>query len=108
MEQVRIGIIGAGRIAHIMSDAYRQVPEARLVAVADVVGAASERLVAKCSIPVIYENYGDLLASDGVDAVLVCVPTDLHEEIVLAAAAAGKHIFCQKDGAHRRTMCKDD
>ena len=37
MEQVRIGIIGAGRIAHIMSDAYRQLAEARLVAVADIV-----------------------------------------------------------------------
>ena len=105
MEQVRIGIIGAGRIAHIMSDAYRQLAEARLVAVADIVRAASERLAAKCNIPLICENYRDLLASDGVDAILVCVPTHLHEEVVLAAAQAGKHIFCQKPMALTVEQC---
>jgi myo-inositol 2-dehydrogenase/D-chiro-inositol 1-dehydrogenase len=105
MEQVRIGIIGAGRIANIMSDAYRQLPEARLVAVADVVRAASERLATKCNIPVIYENYRDLLVSDDVDAVLVCVPTHLHEEVVLAAAKAEKHIFCQKPMALTVEQC---
>jgi myo-inositol 2-dehydrogenase/D-chiro-inositol 1-dehydrogenase len=105
MEQVRIGIIGAGRIAQVMSDAYRQLPEAKLVAVADVVRAASERLAARCEIRVVHENYADLLASDGVDAVLVCVPTQLHEEVVLAAAQAGKHIFCQKPMALTVEQC---
>jgi myo-inositol 2-dehydrogenase / D-chiro-inositol 1-dehydrogenase len=105
MEQVRIGVIGAGRIAHIMSNAYREVTEAKLVAVADIVRAASERLAARSEIPVIHENYLDLLASDGVDAVLVCVPTHLHEEVVLAAAQAGKHIFCQKPMALTVEQC---
>jgi myo-inositol 2-dehydrogenase/D-chiro-inositol 1-dehydrogenase len=88
-----------------MSDAYRQVAEARLVAVADIVRAASERLAGKYEIPVICENYQDLLASDRVDAVLVCVPTHLHEEVVLAAAQAGKHIFCQKPMALTVEQC---
>src|ERR1700721_2218664 len=96
MEEVRIGIIGAGRIAHIMGAAYSQIRECRLMAVNDVVRSAAERLATKFNIPTIHDDYRELLSSADVDAVLVCVPTHLHEEITLAAAPAGKHVFCQK------------
>jgi myo-inositol 2-dehydrogenase/D-chiro-inositol 1-dehydrogenase len=96
MNRVRIGIIGAGRIANVMANAYKSVPEAELVAVADVVRTVAETFAKKFDIPNIFETYADLLASGNVDAVLVCVPTFLHEEVSVAAAKAGKHIFCQK------------
>ena len=106
MEQVRIGIIGAGRIAHIMSAAYSQIRECRLLAVNDIVRSAAERLGARFNIPLVYDDYRELLNSAEVDAVLVCVPTQLHEEVTLAAAQAGKHIFCQKPMALTVVQCE--
>ena len=106
MEQVRIGIIGAGRIAHIMSAAYSQIRECRLLAVNDIVRSAAERLGARFNIPLVYDDYRELLNSAEVDAVLVCVPTQLHEEVTLAAAQAGKHIFCQKPMALTVAQCE--
>ena len=96
MEEVRIGIIGAGRIAQVMSAAYSQIRECRLLAVTDIIRSAAERLAARFNIPIIHADYRELLASREVDAVLICVPTQWHEEVTLAAAEAGKHIFCQK------------
>jgi myo-inositol 2-dehydrogenase/D-chiro-inositol 1-dehydrogenase len=41
-------------------------------------------------------DYGDLLNDNGIEAVVVCTPTPLHAEMIEAAAAAGKHVFCEK------------
>jgi predicted dehydrogenase len=41
-------------------------------------------------------DYHELLACEDVDLVDICVPNHLHEEVILAAAGAGKHIFCEK------------
>src|ERR1700733_7879303 len=106
MEEVRIGIIGAGRIANIMSAAYSQIRECRLLAVNDVVRSAAERLATKFKIPIIHDDYRGFLSSAEVDAFLICVPTHLHEEITLAAAQAGKHIFCQKPMALTVEQCQ--
>jgi myo-inositol 2-dehydrogenase/D-chiro-inositol 1-dehydrogenase len=106
MEKVRIGIIGAGRIAHIMAAAYCQIRECQLVAVNDVVRSVAERFAARFNIPIIHDDYRELLSSTEVDAVLVCVPTHLHEEITLAAAKARKHIFCQKPMALTVEQCE--
>jgi myo-inositol 2-dehydrogenase/D-chiro-inositol 1-dehydrogenase len=43
-----------------------------------------------------YSDYNDVLADPEIDAVLVCSSTDTHAEISIAAAKAGKHIFCEK------------
>src|SRR5258708_31009599 len=91
-----IGIIGAGRIAPVMSAAYAKLRQARLAAVADVVPGAAKSLAEKFYIPLIFGRYEDLLACREVEAVLICAPTFLHEEIAFASAKAHKHIFCQK------------
>ncbi|EHC48085.1 myo-inositol 2-dehydrogenase [Salmonella enterica subsp. enterica serovar Inverness str. R8-3668] len=43
-----------------------------------------------------YKNYQELLQRDDIEAVFIFTSTDMHEEIVTAAAQAGKHIFCEK------------
>ncbi|QHW32745.1 Gfo/Idh/MocA family oxidoreductase [Paenibacillus rhizovicinus] len=106
MNQVRIGIIGAGRISHVMSTAHAQVPESKLHGVFDVVRASAEKLASKFNIPNVYDSYQDMLASDEIDAVLVCTPTFLHEQIVIDAANAGKHVFCQKPMALTLEQCE--
>jgi len=106
MNQVRIGVIGAGRISHVMANAHSQVPESKLNGVFDVVRESSERLARKFDIPHIFDSYQDMLASDEIDAVLVCTPTFLHEQIVIDAANAGKHVFCQKPMALTLEQCE--
>ena len=106
MGRLGIGIIGAGRIAHVMSAAYAKIGQARLAAIADVVPAAAKSLAEKFCIPLIFGRYEDLLACREVEAVLICAPTFLHEEIALAAAKAHKHIFCQKPMALTVQSCE--
>jgi myo-inositol 2-dehydrogenase/D-chiro-inositol 1-dehydrogenase len=96
MDRIGIGIIGAGRISQVMAAAYAKLGQARLAAVADVVPGHAEKLAGSFDIPSTFKHYEELLGCPEVDAVLICTPTFLHEEIAVAAAKARKHIFCQK------------
>jgi myo-inositol 2-dehydrogenase/D-chiro-inositol 1-dehydrogenase len=109
---VRIGLIGAGRIGTSHADVIaRRVPEATLVAVADprpgVAADLAEPLGARGETSV-----EAVLAADDVDAVVIAASSVAHAELIVAAAAAGKHVFSEKpagmtldeiDGARRAT-----
>ncbi|MEI8307817.1 MAG: inositol 2-dehydrogenase [Chloroflexales bacterium] len=94
---LQIGLIGAGRIArvHARTIAYR-VASAELAAVADPVPAAAQALAERYRIRTVAPDYQSILADPAIDAVLICTPTDTHADLIVAAAAAGKHIFCEK------------
>ena len=97
MKQLNIGIIGAGRIGkvHMKSITY-SVPGAKVLGITDVFKDALPALAAEYGIEKIYDNYTDMLADPEIDAVLVCSSTDTHADISIAAAKAGKHVFCEK------------
>ena len=65
-----------------------------MAAVADAVPAAAEGVSAPTGAPVM--SIEQLLASDDVDTVAICSSTDTHVDLVIAAAQAGKAIFCEK------------
>jgi len=94
---VNLGVIGAGRIGKVHAEnlVYR-IPEARVLAVADVRLDAAQALAQTLNIPQATAGYQDVLANPDIDAVLVCSSTDTHSEIIEAAANAGKHIFAEK------------
>ena len=52
-----------------------------------------------------YADWQSIVADPEVDAVDVCLPTDLHREVVLAALAAGKHVLCEKPMALTTEDC---
>src|SRR3982074_3224078 len=106
MKRVRIGIIGAGRIANVMAGAHSKVSEGARAAGADVVPRVAQDFAVKFGISAVFEDYAKLLAKEEVDAVAVCAPTLLHEEMAIAAAKAGKHIFCQKPMALTVESCE--
>jgi myo-inositol 2-dehydrogenase/D-chiro-inositol 1-dehydrogenase len=90
---VRVGIIGAGGIAQRHLEGLLQVSNAKIVAVADIVKDKAEAAAAECGAKPT-TDYREIL--DMVDAVYICTPPSLHREEAVAAAEAGKHIFCEK------------
>ncbi len=87
------GLIGAGWIGSFHAETLaRRLPGARLAAVADPVPGAAQRLPA----PQTYRDPLDLIADPSVDAVAICSPAATHTDLVVTAAQAGKHVFCEK------------
>jgi myo-inositol 2-dehydrogenase/D-chiro-inositol 1-dehydrogenase len=93
-----IGVIGCGTIANSAHlPAIRRLSDRlRLVAVADVREELAARAAREFGAEAYYTDYRDLLARRDVAIVDVCTPEFLHGEQVPAAAAAGKHILCEK------------
>jgi myo-inositol 2-dehydrogenase/D-chiro-inositol 1-dehydrogenase len=89
---VGVGVIGVGRIGRMHADLLnRQIPGATLAAVHDAVPAAAEAVDAHA-----YAALDELLADPAVDAVAICSSTETHADLIVAAARAGKAIFCEK------------
>jgi UDP-N-acetyl-2-amino-2-deoxyglucuronate dehydrogenase len=90
-----IGIAGAGVIGAVHAEAVGLVAGATLTAVTDVDPGRAKALAAAwdCAAE---PDLGSLLARDDVDVVLVCVPSGLHAEVGVQAAAAGKHLVVEK------------
>jgi 1,5-anhydro-D-fructose reductase (1,5-anhydro-D-mannitol-forming) len=57
--------------------------------------------------PDVYTSYDDVLACPGVDALFLVSPNNLHAEQVKAAAAAGKHVLCEKPLANTPADCEE-
>ena len=95
-EVVRWGIIGAGRIAESFAADIRLVPNASLAAIASRSRSAAEAFVARHGGARAYGSYAEMFADDGVDAVYIATPHNLHAEQARAAAAAGKAVLCEK------------
>ncbi|MBL8132262.1 MAG: Gfo/Idh/MocA family oxidoreductase [Anaerolineae bacterium] len=98
MEQLRVGIIGTGRISDLHAIEYLSNPRARIVAVADVVRSNAEARGRAWGVAEnrIFTDYHDLLALPEVDLVEILLPHHLHYQAALDAAAAQKHISLQK------------
>lgn len=95
--QVKVGIIGAGFIADIHAHAYKKyVRDAEVVAVASPTPGKAAKFAAEHGIPDAYDDYRALLERADIDMVTLALPNDLHCQAALDAAAAGKHIVCEK------------
>jgi myo-inositol 2-dehydrogenase/D-chiro-inositol 1-dehydrogenase len=90
-------MIGAGRIGRVHAEtlAFR-LPEAEIVAITDVNDEAARALAARCNIPKVATSAAEIFADPQIEAVLICTSTDTHAGLIVQAAKAGKHIFCEK------------
>lgn len=90
-----VGVLGAGRIGAMHAQLLSgQVPGARLAGIADAFAEVAERAAAPLG--VLASSPEALIADPRIDAVAICSPTDTHVDYIVAAAVAGKAIFCEK------------
>ena len=93
---LRVGLVGAGdntRQRHIPG--LRAVPGVELVGVVNRTPESTARVARDFSIPKQYLNWQELIADDGIDAVVVGTWPNLHCDVTCAALAAGKHVLCE-------------
>jgi myo-inositol 2-dehydrogenase/D-chiro-inositol 1-dehydrogenase len=95
MSRLGLGVIGAGRIGRIHAENAARLPGTRLVAIADPCFDRAREAADACGGIATTEPQA-VLDHPEVDAVLVCSSTDTHAPLLEAAAAAGKHVFCEK------------
>lgn len=95
--KLNVGVIGLGRLGRVYAiDLAQRVPNANLVAVADLQNGLAESFAREFNIPKWYKSHHDLIADKEVDAVAVITSTSTHKEVVVAVAKSGKAIFCEK------------
>lgn len=92
---VRIVVLGAGRIGSMHAEfLHRRVEGAEVVGVFDVIEETAQRVGVDLGVP-ISATLDDALAIEA-DAVAICTSTDTHVDCMVAAAAAGRAVFCEK------------
>lgn len=92
---IRVGVIGYGTMGKIHSQALQEIPNAKLVIVADPDSERRAQAERDFGVDVV-SNLEELLRTTDVDLVDICAPTYLHESIMTEAIKAQKHIFCEK------------
>lgn len=96
MKKIRIALLGLGRIGKIhYKNICHQISNASVVAVADP-NYDPQLFVKEYGDVFFTNNPYDAISHPDVDAVLICTPTSSHATLIEMAAAAGKHIFCEK------------
>ncbi len=97
MNKIRVGIVGAGFVSHIHIAAYRENREFfEVVGVCAAHRENAERLARQYGIERVFDNFEQLAACRDIDVVDVCVPTNVHESVILTACENKKHIICEK------------
>lgn len=91
---LRIGLMGAGRIGKVHASAIGATEGAVLTAVADAFPEAASSLADAHGAQV--ASIDEILASSDIDAVFITTPTDMHADLIIRSAQAGKAIFCEK------------
>ncbi|MBM3862069.1 MAG: oxidoreductase [Verrucomicrobia bacterium] len=104
-DNIGVCVIGCGRAGLIHARNFAS--GGRLAALCDPVAEVRTQACAELGVSLSFADYRQALDSDAVRAIVVVTPTSLHREIVTAAAAAGKHILCEKPMAMTAGECDD-
>lgn len=104
MKPLRFALIGVGNIASNHASAIQSTPDAELVAVVTRREEKGREFAAKFG-GTYFSSYQEVLQQKDIDAVTLCTPHNLHLPMTLEAAAAGKHVMCEKPLARNVAEC---
>jgi predicted dehydrogenase len=118
---VKIGIVGLGFMAATHIKAWRQIPEAELIAVCNpsgrhldgdlskVAGNVGDNAPVKLDMSRIkaYWHFHEMLADPDIDLIDICTPTAAHPSQAVAALQAGKHVVCEKPLARNPKLARE-
>lgn len=97
MKKLGIGVLGVGEMGKLHAENLRRlVPQARLVAVADVAGERARQVAAELEIDRSENSLEAMLELKDVDCVVIATPDKFHARAIITAAEAGKDILCEK------------
>ncbi|MBM3239006.1 Gfo/Idh/MocA family oxidoreductase [Candidatus Poribacteria bacterium] len=97
MEKVKLGLIGCGwAVNDFYAPAFQFLEKGELVAVMDIREERAKYMQEQFMTPRCYTRLDDIVNDKDVEAVMVLTPPHHHREPVVAAAKAGKHVYCEK------------
>ncbi len=91
---LKVGLLGAGRIAGVHATAITSHPQSELTAVSDFYPEAAEKLAAQYG--AVARGTDEIIADPEIEAVLIATSTDTHSDLMEAATRAGKAVLCEK------------
>lgn len=97
-EKIRVGLLGLGRVSSGHIDGWLNCDLAELVAICDADPGRIEWAIKQFGLEDVHAttNFDEVIGQPDIDAIDIALPDYLHRPAVLAAAAAGKHILCEK------------
>ena len=108
MDKVSVCLIGCGRAGMIHARSYAgHIRDAELTALCDPMKENLEAAQEELNVRFTYTDYQKALENPEIDAVVVVTPTQFHRDIVIAAARAHKHVFCEKPMASTVEECEE-
>src|SRR5437660_3442610 len=94
-EKLRFGIIGCGVIGRLHAEAITSLPDAQLVAVADIIPERAQELAEKYHVKP-YSDFHEMLARDELDVVDICTPSGQHGEEAIQVMRSRRHVIVEK------------
>src|SRR5690625_3167682 len=93
---IRVGIIGASFARAAYLPALRQIPDAKVVAIASARLQSATSTAEEFGVSAAYDDWQEMLRNHELDLVCIATPTDTHGPMTLAALKAGAHVLCEK------------
>jgi len=96
MNTIRVGLVGSQFVSSIHMEALRSVPGAEVIAVTSATEAHAKAFAERHGIKHRFTDFRKMYEMPELDLIVLGLPNDLHCQATEAAAAAGKHVICEK------------
>ncbi|MEK6647465.1 MAG: Gfo/Idh/MocA family oxidoreductase [Candidatus Firestonebacteria bacterium] len=92
---LKVGLVGAGFMGQMHTNCYANLPEVKLVGIADKDEKKAAKLAGQVGAKS-YSDFDEMLKKADIDMVDVCLPTYMHKDYVIRSARAGMDVLCEK------------
>lgn len=103
---MNIGLVGCGRVSEIHMNAYKNISEAKVVAVSDINLERAKAFAQKYKIGKVYDDASKLFELKDLDFVDICTPISTHAKLACDAAKCGHNLFLEKPMARSSKECE--